>query len=131
MMKKNFLMFCATTAVVLFVTACAKKPSASFKLSKTTAAVGESITATFDGEETNAYVWGAWDGSVSTPTGASSGSVATVSGGTRCDNSWTFSFTTPVTYTIWLNAKYYKEGCDCMDCSDKNDDEITKTITIQ
>jgi len=130
-MKKNFLTYFAATAMIVFFAACAKKPSASFKLSKTTAAVGESITATFDGEETNAYVWSAYDGSVTTPTGASSGSVTTVSGGTRCDNAWTFSFNTPGTYTIWLNAKYYKEGCDCTDCSDKNPDETTKTITIQ
>lgn len=80
MMKKNFLMFCAASAIVVFSAACAKKPSASFKLSKTTAAVGESITATFDGEETNAYLWSAWDGSVSTQTGSSSGNVTSISG---------------------------------------------------
>jgi putative salt-induced outer membrane protein YdiY len=131
MMKKNFLMFCAASAIVVFSAACAKKPSASFKLSKTTAAVGESITATFDGEETNAYLWSAWDGSVSTQTGTSSGNVTSISGGSRCDDSWTFSFTAPGTYTIWLNAKYYKEGCDCSDCSDRNPDETTKVITVQ
>ncbi len=130
-MKKNFLMFCGVTALMVLLASCTKQPTASFKLSKTTAAVGESITATFDGEDANTFSWTAYDGAVGdTPTGASSSNFITVSGGDRCENNWTVSFTTAGTYTIILTARNYKDGCECSDCSGKRD-EVSQTVTIQ
>ena len=129
-MKKKILKFSFMTSIILLVASCTKQPTASFKLSKSTAVVGESITATFDGDNSNTYIWSAWDGAVSQPTGASSGNVTSVSGGDHCDNSWTMSFSAAGTYTIYLSAKNYKDGCDCTDCSGK-EDEFTKTVTIQ
>jgi hypothetical protein len=126
-MKKNFFIFCTATALMVLVAACTKQPTSSFKLSKTTAAAGENITATYDGENANTYVWVAWAGT--TNTGASY-NINTVSKGQRCDNTWTFNFPDPGTYTVQLRAVNYKEGCDCTDCSGKSD-ESTQTITIQ
>ena len=123
-------MFCVATAVIVSLAACVKKPTSSFKLSKTSAAVGESITATFDGENAKSYSWGAYEGVVSEPQFYGAPGVTTSSGGNSCDNSWSFSFTYPGTYTIILDAYNDKEDCNTAPGLGKSD-RSTQTITIQ
>jgi hypothetical protein len=126
-MKKRFTFLCLAATMMLAIS-CNKRPEASFTLSKTSAAVGESITATFNGQDANTYLWFLYDG---TNTNAETSShFTTVADGQRCDSKWTFNVDTSGTYTVYLKAVNYKDGCECSDCSGKND-EFTQTITIQ
>jgi hypothetical protein len=117
------------SVVVMFVAiSCHKRPEASFTLSKSTAAVGENISATFNGQDANTYLWTIYDGT--NTNAASSSNYVTVADGERCNPKWTFSVNAAGTYTVYLKAVNYNDGCECSECSGK-DDIYTQTITIQ
>ena len=129
-MKKKILKFSMMTSIILLAASCTKQPTASFKLSKSTAAVGEIITATFDGENAKSYNWGAYDGVVTAPQFSGSGAIATITGGGSCDNAWSFNYTQPGTYTIILDVYNDKEDCITAPGQGKSD-RSSQTITIQ
>lgn len=125
---KNLKLFYYPLVLILAVSSCSKRPEAIIYTDRVIAAVNETINATSTGINTNAYTWAVWEGY--DIIGSSSNHAVTVHGGQHCDNSWSFKIDSAGTYTLWLKACYYKDGCDAEEtfgfC-----EEATLVLTIQ
>ena len=126
-MKKLKVIF--TGLVLLFLcSSCSKRPEAIIYTDRVIAAVNETINATSTGTNTNAYTWALYEGY---ELGVGIGDhLITVHGGQHCENSWSFKIDSAGTYTLFLKACYYKDGCDAEETSGYCED-ATLVLTIQ
>ena len=118
-----------TVIMLLALCSCIKKPTADVTVDKTTATVGETITATSASTNANTYLWGVFDGD--NVSGGNSSNYTTISGGSPCDATWSFSISVAGTYTLRLKVCNFKNGCDGEEDSSGYCDDVLVTLTIQ
>lgn len=118
----------AILLIVVLTVSCTKKPEASLTLNKSTVSVNEIVTATSTSSNSNTFRWTVYDGTNTDV--ASSSQFTVVSGGGYCDNTMQFKITTAGTYTVYLRACNYKDGCNATETSGYCD-TATALLTVQ